>query len=242
MTFKRIVFWFGTVLALTSASLFFNCGKRTAQESDAAKFDRVAADVFKEVYPGLARQIVDDYQIRKGLCLDLGCGPAYLSIEIARRSDLHVIGVDIDSEAVEIARRNVRKAALSDRITVERGDVHRLRFESNTADLIVSRGSFPFWNDRVRAFREIARVLKPGGAAFVGGGMGRSIGKEKKEAIKKKLTECGFWKDGKSPGSAVSRFEMEETLELAGIVRYRILSDGPGDSGCKCGMWVEIRK
>jgi len=28
----------------------------------------------------------------------------------------------------------------------------------------------------------------------------------------------------------------------AGIVDYKITGDGPGDSGCKCGMWIEIRK
>jgi ubiquinone/menaquinone biosynthesis C-methylase UbiE len=221
---------------------FSSCRKSGKFESDAARFDRVARTVFKEVYPALAKQILEDYKIQDGLCLDLGCGPAYLSIELAKRSGLRIIGVDLDSEAVRIAERNVRKAGLSGRIRIERGDVHRLHFADGEADIIVSRGSFPFWSDRVRAFREILRVLKPGGVAFVGGGMGRAISKEKKEAIRKKLTECEFWKDGKSPASAVSRFEMEETLELAGITKYRLFGDGPGDSGCKCGMWAEVRK
>jgi ubiquinone/menaquinone biosynthesis C-methylase UbiE len=237
VVFRTPVLWIGACLLFVS-----QCRLSSEPESEAARFDRIAKSVFKEVYPGLAEQILADYPVRGGLCVDLGCGPAYLTIEMAKRSGLRFIGVDIDSEAVAIAGRNVRKAGLSDRIRVETGDAQRLRFGDGIVDLVVSRGSFPFWQDRVQAFREILRILKPGGVAFVGGGMGRSISKEKKESIRKQLIELGFWKDGKNPVSAVSRFEMEETLELAGITRYRIFGDGPGDSGCKCGMWIEIRK
>jgi len=208
-------------------------------ESDAVRFDRVARRVFKDVYPALAQQILEDYAIREGLCLDLGCGPAYLAIELAKRSSLRFIAVDLDSEAVRIARKNVAAAGLSDRISVEHGDVQRMRFPADTASLVVSRGSFIFWDDRVSAFREVLRVLRPGGVAFVGGGMGRSITPEKKAAIKKELVRTGIRKDCQP---SVSRFEMEETLELANVTRYRIMGDGAGDSGCRCGMWIEIRK
>jgi SAM-dependent methyltransferase len=237
-TDRRFLFYGFTFIALSLLSVTAcRCSKK--HDGEAARFDRVARRVFKDVYPALARQILEDYQMREGLCLDLGCGPAFLSIELAKQSSLRIIGVDLDSEAVKIATRNVRKAGLSRRITVERGDVQRLRFPADTAALVVSRGSYLFWDDRVRAFREILRVLKPGGVAFVGGGMGRSTTPEQKEAIKKELVRTGIRKDCKT---TVTPFEMEETLEMAGITRYRIMGDGPGDSGCKCGMWVEIRK
>jgi len=215
------------------------CDQKPAQESEAVRFDRIARTVFREVYPGLAEQILSDFGISKGRCLDIGCGPAYLSIELARRTDLLLFGIDLDSEAVAVARRNVDKAGFRDRITIEQGDVHQMRFETNSMDLIVSRGSFPFWDDRVTAFKEIHRVLKPGGVAFIGGGMGRAVSPEKKEAIKKQLSEAGML-PGCKP--AVTPYMMEETLGLAGIPFYRIYGDGLGDSGCRCGMWVEIRK
>jgi SAM-dependent methyltransferase len=214
------------------------CDSTIGKESEAAQFNRFARDVFKEVYPSVAEQILNDYNIRTGLCLDIGCGPGYLAIEIAERSNLKVIGVDIDPEAVRIARKNVKREKLIDRIAVEQGDVHQLRFADDTCDLIISRGSFIFWENTFQAFREIYRVLKPGGVAFIGGGMGRAITPEQKEAIKLKVDQSGF-RDG---CKIITPVMMQETLESVNIQHYKILGDGPGDSGCKCGMWVEIRK
>jgi ubiquinone/menaquinone biosynthesis C-methylase UbiE len=215
-----------------------HCDSNVLKESEAARFDRFAREAFKEVYPSLAEQILDDYHIRAGLCLDIGCGPGYLALEMAKRSHLNVIGVDIDPEAVQIARKNVNREKLKDRMTVEQGDVHQLRFSDNTCDLIVSRGSFLFWENTYQAFREIYRVLKPGGVAFIGGGMGRAITPEQKEVIKKKVVKSGF----RDRCKIITPVMMQETLESLNIKNYRILGDGPGDSGCKCGMWVEIRK
>ncbi len=228
--FRIITYW------IVVFSLLAGGCNRSKPVNEAERFDRIARKVFKDVYPGLARQILDDYGIIEGVCLDIGCGPAYLAIELARRSGLRVIGVDIDSQAVRIGQRNLRLAGLQSRVEIEWGDVHALRFGDGAADLVVSRGSFLFWRDRVVAFREIERVLKPGGVAFVGGGMGRSITSEQRESIKKQLDEQ------KINRPSVTRFEVEEALDLAGIPSYRIVGDGPADAGCKCGMWVEIRK
>lgn len=226
-------------IALVLLMVAFTACQRSKPMSEAERFDRIARKVFKEVYPGLARQILDDYGITKGTCLDLGCGPAYWSIELAKRCNLQIIGVDIDSEAVRIAQRNVKRAGLSDRISIETGDVHHLRFADGEADLIISRGSFLFWTDRVQAFKEIYRVLKLNGVAFIGGGMGKAVSPEKKEIIKKQLEKSGCIRSCKS---TVTKYEMEEILGMAGVINYRIMGDGPTDSGCKCGMWVEIKK
>ncbi|MBN1504388.1 MAG: class I SAM-dependent methyltransferase [Candidatus Eisenbacteria bacterium] len=227
------------VLACTLLSAFPGCVSVCRKGSEAARFDIFARETFKRVYPLLAEQILTDYQIRDGLCLDVGCGPGYLSMEMAARSELKVIGVDIDPEAVRIARRNVAERKLADRVSVEQGDVHSMRFEDNCADVIVSRGSFLFWKNPTHAFREIYRVLKPGGVAFIGGGMGRGITPEEKTVLKAKVDAAGFLMSCRGTFTQVM---MQETLEAAGIRHYKIMPDGPGDSGCKCGMWVEIRK
>jgi ubiquinone/menaquinone biosynthesis C-methylase UbiE len=216
----------------------FQCDSIMRNESEAAQFDRFARDVFKEVYPSVAEQILNDYNIRTGICLDIGCGPGYLAMEMAKRSNLKVIGVDIDPEALQIAGKNIKREKLMDRIRVEQGDVHQLRFADNTYDLVISRGSFIFWENTLQAFREIYRVLKPGGVAFIGGGMGRYITPEQKAAIELKVVQSGF-RDG---CRIITPVMMQETLESINIQHYKILDDGPGNSGCKCGMWVEIRK
>ncbi len=221
------------------AVLLAGCATTSRNDGEAARFDRFAREAFKRVYPLLADQILQDYSIREGTCLDVGCGPGYLAIELAKQSRLTVVGVDIDEEAVRIAEKNVSRAKLDDRVSIEQGDVHDLRFADDSAELIVSRGSFLFWKNPTRAFREIYRVLKPGGVAFIGGGMGRAITPEEKSAIKVKVEKAGFLKSCKRTFTPVM---MQETLEAANIQHYKIIPDGPGDSGCKCGMWVEIRK
>lgn len=219
--------------------IFFFCTSSNEPDSIAVRFDRLAREAFTEVYPSLADQILSDYDIREGVCLDLGCGPGYLGIEIAKRSNLRIIGVDIDPDAVEIANHNIRRENLNNCMTIEYGDVHQLRFADGTADLIVSRGSFLFWENIAQAFSEIYRVLKPGGVAFIGGGMGRAITPEQKEAIKLKVEQAGLMDRCKR---MITPIMMQETLESLSIQNYKIMGDGPGDSGCKCGMWIEIRK
>jgi ubiquinone/menaquinone biosynthesis C-methylase UbiE len=215
------------------------CSSNAEKESIAVRFDRLARTAFLEVYPSLAEQILSDYRIHDGVCYDIGCGPGYLAIEIAKRSNLKVIGVDIDEEAVQIARKNVSLEQMTDRVTIEPGDVHRLHFADESADLIVSRGSFVFWENTAMAFREIYRVLKPGGVAFIGGGMGRAITPEKKEAIKSLVEQAGLMDRCQK---IITPVMIQEMLESINIRDYRIFGDGPGDSGCRCGMWVEIRK
>jgi ubiquinone/menaquinone biosynthesis C-methylase UbiE len=226
-------------LVLLAVLVCAGCSVESDTESDAARFDRVARDAFKEVYPSLADQILNDYGIREGVCLDIGCGPAYLGIEVAKRSRLTVIGIDIDPEAVRIARKNIKREELQERMTVEPGDVQALRFPDGYADLIISRGSFLFWENRTRAFREIHRVLKPGGVAFVGGGMGRAISPEQKEAIKRKIERAGLMERCRN---TITPVMMQELLESLDIRNFKIMEDGQGDSGCRCGMWIEIRK
>ena len=54
-----------------------------------------------------------------------------------------------------------------------RGIAADMPLEDGSVNFLVSRGSIPFWEDHVAAFREIFRVLSPGGAALVGCGFSR---------------------------------------------------------------------
>ena len=47
------------------------------------------------------------------------------------------------------------------------GDAQCLPFQSNAFDIVICRGSLIFRADKTLGFREIARVLTPGGRAYV---------------------------------------------------------------------------
>ena len=141
---------------------------------DARQYDEFAKTTFARIYPVIANQILDRTGITTGTCLDIGSGPAPLAIAIALLSDLRVTALDSSREMHALALQNIRARGLSRRVIPVIGDVHAIPADDGAFDLVVSRGSYHFWQDLPAAFREILRVMKPGGAAYIGGGYGTS--------------------------------------------------------------------
>jgi SAM-dependent methyltransferase len=201
----------------------------------AAQFDDIAQRVFGPIYPYLAQQVKQDYGITTGTAVDAGCGPGYWALALAKTTDLKIKALDVDPAALAIVRRNVAAAGLQERVEAVEGDIHQMPFPDGSVDLVVSRGSYPFWKDKVRAFREIKRILKPGGVAFIGGGLGSLIPVEERNRIKAVMDAE---KIGPPKDLEVSFEEMGRILREAGIPVFKIAHD----EGCLCGLWVEFRK
>ena len=94
--------------------------------------------------------------------LDVGCGVGTTAITIARRFGARVTAVDIAPLMLERATANVAAAGLSQRVTIEPGDICALRFEDASFDRVVAEAVTMFV-DRRQATRELARVCRPGG-------------------------------------------------------------------------------
>jgi len=206
-----------------------------AKENQAEAMDKIARTILKNVYPYLAKQIKQDYGITKGVCVDAGAGGAYLSIELAKITDLEIKALDIDPEAIQIAERNIRKAGLTRKVKTVLSDVQKMPFADASIDLVISRGSFMFWTDKVKAFREVWRILKPGGVAFIGGGTGKLLPQDEKDLIKEKMDKGEL---GPPQELTVSLEGMGKILREAGIGQFEISSD----DACLCGLWVEFKK
>ncbi len=56
----------------------------TSEDMDFYRYD--ANHCFAAMYPLLARQIVDEFGITRGVCLDVGTGGAPVLIELAKKS------------------------------------------------------------------------------------------------------------------------------------------------------------
>ncbi|HBA54760.1 class I SAM-dependent methyltransferase [Syntrophorhabdus aromaticivorans] len=196
------------------------------------EFDRIAREVFAPVYPSIAGQIVAGTGITKGRCLDIGTGGGYLGIALAKITDLDILLLDKSREMLDIASRNVMGAGLETRLRVVSGDVHDIPLEDESINLVVSRGSVFMWNDKARAFREIYRVLCPGGTAYVGGGLGSPGIRRQIEA---KMKENGRdWPDQKR--IAEDRTEMyRQGLQDAGIAGCSVTKSD-------VGTWIQIHK
>lgn len=131
---------------------------------------KAATGAFAPLYPAFARQMIEDYGITSGVCVDVGCGPASFAMAMAKASKLTVYALDIDPSAIRLASILVDEAGLTGRVLPIEGDAQKMPFRNEFADLVFSRGSIPFWPDRAAGVRECYRILKPGGVAFVGGG------------------------------------------------------------------------
>lgn len=103
--------------------------------------------------------------IRKGeALLDLGCG-AGLDLYVADRlmgGAGQLYGVDLTEEMVQLARKNLALAGVKS-AEIRRVDSEVLPYGDRSFDVVISNGVINLAPDKEALFRELCRVLKPGG-------------------------------------------------------------------------------
>ena len=166
LTFRPIIVLFSKNYDFNSASMrnWLKIEKIPGPlTSSYEKATRLAIDTY---YSNVAEEILSSF--KKGLILDLGTGPGYLPIEIAKRSsDIKIIGVDLSRNLIQMARQNAQNSGFGDRLDFEVGNSARLRFDGATFDMVLSTGMLHSLRDPLKVFREIFRVLKRGAEAWI---------------------------------------------------------------------------
>lgn len=99
--------------------------------------------------------------------LDLGCGAGLDSLIAARRVGAagKVIGVDFSSTMLDRARQAGNEAGIEN-VSFEQKDAERLPLSAASVDVALVNGIFNLNPARDSIFRELARVLRPGGVAY----------------------------------------------------------------------------
>jgi ubiquinone/menaquinone biosynthesis C-methylase UbiE len=106
--------------------------------------------------------------IRAGRVLEIGPGPGFIAIEIAKLlPEVQVLGLDLSETMIDIATGNAREQGVSERVTFRAGDATKVPFDDASFDLVISSGSLHHWQEPRRIFQEIHRVLKPGCRALI---------------------------------------------------------------------------
>jgi SAM-dependent methyltransferase len=97
--------------------------------------------------------------------LEMGCGPAWDALALAADPALSVTGTDLARGALEQGR--AAAGVLRRRVDLVPADVRRTPFADNRFDLVFSQGLLEHFPDPGPLWREMHRVLKPGGCAVV---------------------------------------------------------------------------
>lgn len=137
-------------------------------------YNAVAAKGFTGLYRRIAEEITDE--VKSGKILDIGTGPGYVAIEIAKlNSHLEIVGIDLSPKMVSIANKNSELKRtyypegdhLGGRVTFEIADAHDLPYHDNSFDFVFSTFSLHHWKRRDRVLNECARVVKDNGLVWI---------------------------------------------------------------------------
>ena len=171
----------------------FRVGERLVVKPTWEDWNAAPDDLVIEIDPGMAFgtgthettalciELIERYY-RGGRLMDIGTGSGILAIAAALLGARDVYAIDIDEDAVRVARENVRQNGLEDAITVEKGDL-----------LKGVRGTYDFAAANILApvicmlATPLSDYLTPGGTFVCSG-----IIREKRDDVYNALIQAGY--------------------------------------------------
>ena len=121
--------------------------------------------VVKQGLKKFEHQIINKYLTQPGKVLDLGCGGGREAIVLARQGH-QVVGLDLSATMVKLARQNALRQNIKN-IYFQQGNACALPFNEQEFDYVIALekliNHIPSRHLRLKALKEIRRVLKPRG-------------------------------------------------------------------------------
>lgn len=115
-----------------------------------------------------ARAVKMVKQLRPARILDVATGTGDLAIKLAREIPGALLtGIDLSDGMLAIGREKVEKAGLGSRITMQKADCLALPFPDATFDCVTVAYGVRNFEHLLQGYREMARVLRPGGMLCV---------------------------------------------------------------------------
>jgi len=131
--------------------------RREAYGEDIGQHSWVTAEELEQSIPQLALS-------RSSRLLDLGCGPSGPLTFMVGRVGCHGSGVDLSVDAIAAGNTRAASLGLDRAITLRQADLNAsLPFADGSFDAVMSLDVILHLRDRCATFREVSRVLVPGG-------------------------------------------------------------------------------
>ncbi len=110
--------------------------------------------------------LIKDLRLDEYECaVDYGCGPGWVSLELARRmgKGSRVVACDINQEFLLLGEKHAADQGLEDRIQWRHVTDDRVPIPDNSADLVLCKNVLGYVDSTDEMIAEFLRVLKPGG-------------------------------------------------------------------------------
>lgn len=181
--------------------------------------------------------------------VDLGSGAGGVGLALlAGSAGATLVLVDPDAAALRRGLAAASERGLGGRVVAVAAPAERLPLPDESVDVVVSRGSIYFWRDPAQGLREVWRVLRPGGRAMIGGGLGREYPPwARREFIRRRRASVA----AKGPGAlrafaeARSPATFRRLARDAGLPHFEVVGHGGLDHehpDAGIGVWLRLRK
>lgn len=140
--------------------------KQHTKEPDRALWEGVweKSTIARPIHETILQALAEAHPIPGARTLEIGCGSAVDSVELAARG-ARAVAMDYSLSALEVARRHMQARQVS--IQLAAGDLFHLPFPDDIFDIVFSQGLLEHFPDPMPAIIEQARVVRPGGILCV---------------------------------------------------------------------------
>jgi SAM-dependent methyltransferase len=188
--------------------------------------------LWSKIYPYLAAQVMEYYGRSGGDVLELGPFAGGISVELARlHTGLNITIAAQEKGVVDYLQKEIEGARLNRKVEVRRSELDCLGFAGGLFDLVIFRGAYFFLDEEGRMLREIYRVLKEGGLAFIGGG----YGKDTPQALIDEIADESRDLNDRLGRKRVTEEEVKNMLNQAGLTSHAEIEKNGG-------LWLLIYK
>ncbi len=191
-------------------------------------------------YGPVAEDILRYCRPQEGAWIDLGSGSGGVGLALATMLSSTILLIDPQAESLIEALHKATAFGLGDRVMAVVARVERIPLPDCSVDLVVSRGSIFFWRAPSQGLREVQRILRPGGKAMIGGGLGsayphwarQEFFRRQQQNLKTQGAEAiASWHEVRNP-ETFRRWATE-----AGLGSFRIIFEPSGP-----GRWILFAK